>query len=435
MEILISSSWISLVMLAPMIVLFGNKHGASASYYLLTGCSLLPFFIIPSSIGVVSASLFVTFFPPRYGRFIASILAIALGGALIKFVTEAISSNDSLDINDILTIVSFLLAGNQEQFPSYWVASTIASSLQNDLATATNYIGLGLSTAFVFIGIAYTTVLLFHRQIYSISKSRKGEKAGKSTKEGLLLKSLSYLIPTTYRPLFMKDFRLISRDSTQLTQLVLIFILCSFYLYFMSIQKFINLSDWWAGFFITNTTLVEGFMVTAIGTRFVFPSISLEGRGFWTIQTSPLNLLQFIKAKFSIWFITIWLSSSAMFCLVTYVITGDFNTTLLKFLVSTITSYTSLGLAVGLGGYFANFRWEHPSQLSASLGSILYMIASVCTIGINLYGLMSALSLISSDKAYSIFYAIAITSAIVFLNYWLVQASLKSGLKKLANYK
>jgi len=41
-----------------------------------------------------------------------------------------------------------------------------------------------------------------------------------------------------------------------------------------------------------------GFVTSAVALRFVFPSVSLEGRGFWIIKSSPIRIRSLLWEKF-----------------------------------------------------------------------------------------------------------------------------------------
>ncbi|MBN8550682.1 MAG: hypothetical protein J0M12_15305, partial [Deltaproteobacteria bacterium] len=53
-------------------------------------------------------------------------------------------------------------------------------------------------------------------------------------------------------------------------------------------------------------------------------------------------------------------------------------------LSSWVICYGIVGLAVGMGAFFANFDWEHASQLAASFGSLVFMLFSTLLILMNL---------------------------------------------------
>jgi hypothetical protein len=49
-----------------------------------------------------------------------------------------------------------------------------------------------------------------------------------------------------------------------------------------------------------------------------------------------------------------------------------------------LVSVTIVGLAVGLGAFFADFAWEHTGQLVASFGSLIFMLISIAFISIEM---------------------------------------------------
>src|SRR5205085_1988025 len=59
-------------------------------------------------------------------------------------------------------------------------------------------------------------------------------------------------------------------------------------------------------------------------------------------------------------------------------------TLILSVLVSWCICYGIVGMAIGLGARYANFNWEHSSQLAAGFGNMVFMLSSVTLISLNL---------------------------------------------------
>ena len=57
-------------------------------------------------------------------------------------------------------------------------------------------------------------------------------------------------------------------------------------------------------------------------------------------------------------------------------------------------SFGIVGLAIGVGAYFANFDWEHPSQLAAGFGTLVFMLIGFVLIIANLSIIWFSLSLV-----------------------------------------
>ena len=43
---------------------------------------------------------------------------------------------------------------------------------------------------------------------------------------------------------------------------------------------------------------LAGFVLSAVAMRFAFPAVSLEGKAFWLLQTSPISLKALLWSKF-----------------------------------------------------------------------------------------------------------------------------------------
>ena len=194
----------------------------------------------------------------------------------------------------------------------------------------------------------------------------------------------------------IKEFRCFSRDATQLFQLLLLSGICVLYFYnFRFIQGLQaglppERRVWWGIFSTLLNSYIESFLIAAVGTRFVFQSVSLEGSAFWILQTSPLSFREVLRAKFWGWFTPISCILSLLFGIGVLAIGGTWGLVVLKVFSTVCVCYGVVGLGIGLGAYFANFNWEHPSQLAASFGSLVYMLAAVALVSLST-GVLAAL--------------------------------------------
>jgi ABC-2 type transport system permease protein len=166
--------------------------------------------------------------------------------------------------------------------------------------------------------------------------------------------------------------------------------LCLFYLgnlkTFVALDTFTSDSsvNWQRAFFIIHTA-ITAFFTSSICTRLVFTSVSLEGKSYWVLQTAPIHFRQILRAKFLGWYIPIAVLSSLLFSIGTQILIGRWDITLLFGLLSFFISYSIVGMAIGLGAYFADFSWEHPSQLALSVGSLVYMLSSATLVLLNIF--------------------------------------------------
>jgi ABC-2 type transport system permease protein len=126
---------------------------------------------------------------------------------------------------------------------------------------------------------------------------------------------------------------------------------------------------------------IAGFVIAALGLRFTFPSISLEGRSWWVLRASPLTTGQIMRQKFAF---------SAGPMLLVALVLGSATNEILR--ADRFTAWISLGallsvaavvsaMGVGLGALFPRFHVENIHQIESSLGGFVYMAACLFYIG------------------------------------------------------
>jgi hypothetical protein len=159
--------------------------------------------------------------------------------------------------------------------------------------------------------------------------------------------------------------------------------------------------------------------------------VSLEGKQFWILQTGPIEMRQVLKSKFSAWFPPVALISAILFAAGAYIIVGRIDVLVFYLVVSIFVSYGIVGLGVGLGAYFADFAWDHPSQLALSIGSFVYMLASAVLVIANIIPLGIMLRFSQANSQATLIHNIAMTvllgAIIALINVVLARAAMRLG--------
>jgi ABC-2 type transport system permease protein len=193
-----------------------------------------------------------------------------------------------------------------------------------------------------------------------------------------LLETATRPFEPRFRSLLLTDLRTFLRDTTQWSQLLLLLALVVVYLYNFSV---LPSNFTFATFFLQNLFSflnlgLAGFVLSAVAVRFVFTSVSAEGRAFWILRSSPLTMEKFLWSKF-------WTAAPPLLAL-SQVLTIASNhflgatpfLTVLSSLTILFVTFGIVGLAVGMGAAFPNFKFENVTQIAGSSGGLLYMIAA-----------------------------------------------------------
>lgn len=439
-EVFMSSSWMAAVFVLPALLAFGTHYNASIEYYLIGAIALLPYFAIPSAISMVLVTLAARVFPATRARALFICIVALLVLALYFFAeTLAPEGTSFQDIHHILRMIALLSLPNTSWVPSYWTATSLGELLVPTGKTIFPYLLILYSVAAVLISLAFITLRLLHFEAYSKAKSNTYgiRLQSKSAQERLVM--ITPYLAQPYRAIIGKELKSFARDMTQAVQLILLLGLCMIYLYNFRILRAVSglpeaTQLWWEGFLVMANVAMGAFVITAVGTRFVFPSISLEGQSFWILQTAPISVKDLLKAKFWCWLIPVASISSVILASGALAIHAKPQIVIINALSSWIISYGIVGLGVGLGAFFANFTWEHSSQLAASFGSLIYMLFCTLLIAINMLPtsvliFLRTLRLFGyTFSAFEWYVSVAcVTFLLIYINYSATRWALKIG--------
>ncbi|MBU1853060.1 MAG: hypothetical protein KJ957_03330, partial [Candidatus Omnitrophica bacterium] len=177
--------------------------------------------------------------------------------------------------------------------------------------------------------------------------------------------------------LVTKDMKLFFRDVSQWSQFLIFFGLLG--IYFLNIRNFSYnlLAPFWrnicAFLNLTATLLTLG----SLSTRFVFPQISLEGNKFWIIGLSPVGFKKVLYQKF--WtsvVVSLFITESLI--IVSHRMLGITGLMMYASLWAVfITNFALVGLSVGLGASFPDFKSENPARIVSGFGGTLTLMLSI----------------------------------------------------------
>ena len=124
-----------------------------------------------------------------------------------------------------------------------------------------------------------------------------------------------------------------------------------------------------------------GFLSCSLALRFVFPSISIEGKSFWTQLSAPIRLRTIYTLKFAFGMGLVLLPAllTSVFSNIPFVRMSERRPLLMYFGVfSTFwVTLTLVSLNLGLGGYFANYQEKNPIRVASSQGATLTFLVSL----------------------------------------------------------
>jgi ABC-2 type transport system permease protein len=378
-QVFIATTWMPLIFLLPFLAGFGVAYHAPIEYYLVAPLILIPFFLAPVCMSVIIATLifrFIATIRPRITRAFLLLGFFSLLALFLNILKRSLSSVDST--GEIMRLLAVLSLPNTLWLPSRWLASCFHSLLRPGEAVALPELCLICSLAVILLAASYLIIDVFHFAAFSQARNQRTMQI-RHKSNAWVQRLGERCFGSQVWAIVAKEYRLLTRDITHLLELAMLCGLCILYVY--NLRTFHVLDSippdqriWWQGcLFVINVGMVA-FFATAMCTRFVYPSLSREGRAFWILQTSPIDLRKIMAIKFWLWFCPVGLLASIFFIASGSALHISAGRLIIAGFITWVLCYGIVGAALGFGAIFAYFTWEHPSQLAASFGSFIFML-------------------------------------------------------------
>ena len=378
-ETVIHSSWMVALLAVPLLAAYSVVWGGGWFFPIVALGALLPLFIIPGVIGSAVTLLLVNIFPARRTRDLLGLVTLLAAGALVVALRvlrpEQLARPEGFQ--SLVDFIAVLRSPSSALLPSEW-ASTM---LMNWLTRVGDPLPIALlwttAGAFVVIGAS------IHRRLYVSGFARAQEGAEEFVRgarwDGVARRLLRGMSPMR-REFILKDLRLFFRDSTQWSQLILLGVLVMVYLFNIRALPLFT-GEQVPVFLVTLIVFLNqglaGFVIAAVAARFIFPSVSLEGRQLWLLRSSPLDPRAMLRSKYLVGVLPLLLLALGL--------TITTNTLLraspfMMFVsVGTVLGYTLAigGLALGIGTLYPQFDSDNAAQIPTSFGGLVFMLLAV----------------------------------------------------------
>jgi len=444
-ETAVDSSWMTLIYGLPVFLAYGAVFKASLAYYLGLLLTIIPFLVIPAAIGILATMLLVSAFPARRARDILVLVGLLFFVALY-ILFRMLRPEKLVDPDTFPTLVQYLTAMRAPMsplLPSSWATEALSPLLRKTRGETLFYLLMLWSTAAAAMVIGEWGANRIYYAGWSRSQEGKKSVLSRSPLADAFFTMVSLPFRGKMRAIVLKDVKLFFRDTSQWSQLFLLFALMVVYIYSFKLLPLERAAM--PSFFLQNLISflnlgMVGFVTSAVAVRFVFPAVSLEGASFWIIRSAPLSLRDFLWAKF-------WSSLLPLVVLAEILIV--LSNTLLKvtpfmmglgIVTVSLMTFGITALGVGLGAVFPRFKHENVAQIPTGFGGIVYMILAMLFIGLVIvleawpvYRIFAAQTLGSRISASGWVLILFSCLAALAVNIMAVFIPMKTGLKRLIN--
>lgn len=381
LETTFSSSWMVLLFGLPIFLAYGIVERGGPLFYAGTIAALLPFLVIPAAIGTIVATLLVLVFPAQRARD-GLLLLIGLAAAAAFVLVRLARPERLADPSGLAGFASFLVGFGGEPspwLPTTWITGTMLPLLGAREGDPAFSLGLLWTTA----GALFLSSAALVERSYLRAWTRAQEGGRRPGQGGSLLDRIERagaLLPRVPRLLLAKDLSIFLRDASQWSQLVLIGALVVIYVYNFTALPIAENTP--LGIVLRDVATfcnlgLAAFVVTSVAVRFVFPTISLEGRSWWILRTAPVPLGRLWWSKFWIGFGPLIVLGEVLVVLTNHLLgvnplaTAVFAATL----VPLVAAIVAMGL--GFGASYPRLDTQNAAQIATGFGAIVYMVSAL----------------------------------------------------------
>ncbi len=370
-EAVIFSSWIPFVGIIIFLFSYVRISREVISLWLVSPLYILPFIIISCFTGYLITIFVLKFL--RYWRWMVTILV-----GFVIFAFMYIAKTPSHTGGEVFYFLSrevvFFKISQCWFLPFSWLSRGIINLENGRIVRSIVYLtnlwtlsALGLHL--IFIGGGGIFRGLFYRL------SSRGATYCSSSKGLVNILFFRKRFPNICFDFFLKDLKLFMREPVLWLQFFIFFGLLFFY--FVNLRRFSYhlLEPLWKNLIVFLNVFSVLSTGAALSVRFIFPQWSLEGRNYWILKLSPVPLGVVYFEKFlssfvglSCVFILLIFTSNQMLDIEPVV----FNLTLL---IMVISAFSLVGISLGLGAYFAEFKLENYLKVVESLGGVVALVS------------------------------------------------------------
>jgi ABC-2 type transport system permease protein len=267
--------------------------------------------------------------------------------------------------------------------PNHWVSEFLFYMARGEWMHALPFLGilLGVTAAAFVVCLLVANRFYFKSWVVRFQFREVGARPRTRSTPWFVDFRRESLLPSPIAMLLRKDFFQFFREPSQWIHLTVMVVLVS--LFVMSLRNIdvtLRVSE-----IQTLTYLVLygfcGFLCSSLALRFIFPMVSLEGKPFWALLTSPIDRRTIYLTKFVVafLFILVFAEVVAIASNLPFLHITEQRPLLMYFGIYSAfwLSFAMAALNLGFGSYFANYTEKNPIRLSSSQGATLTFLISL----------------------------------------------------------
>lgn len=367
----INTSWMIMVFCLPVFGAYSSIFSAGPLFWPLLATAIPTVAAIASGFAMLLTVAIVYLFPAKRTKNIVLYLSLCFG-IFLYLIFRMMRPEDLVNPDKYAQFIDYFSAISTPAGP--WLPAGWAANM------LTVYL-LDGKVDWLILGLLMTTPLLLYfagevamNKLFLIGFSKSQESFG-----GHVEFRPASRFQSTVAWIIRKEGKHFLRDSAEWSQFFMIGALVVVYLYnfkVLPLDRSPMPTQYISNLIAFANIGLSGFLAASLAARFVYPSISAERGAFYLIRSAPLSLGRYLWYKYLFYFPPFTILTLILVLISNHLlrITGPMYW--ISLFISLVTTWTCIGMALGFGLYFADFKTENRNS-TMDPGAILYLFCAI----------------------------------------------------------
>lgn len=361
----------------PALVGLGLAQGYNITYFVMLPVTLAALMLAGAGIAAVAVMFVVRLVPARR---VAEVLGL-IGGLIGLLCSQSnqiarFSGAGRVSSEQMMAWANTAAQFNTPYSPLAWPGRALVALGEGQWLMGVSFVGLSAVMMLGAFGVSLITAERLYISGWARTQGVAPRKAARVERRRAA--GAPRLFPAPFSALVAKDFKLLTRDLRNLSQLVTPIVFGVIYT-----LGLVRGTARMPTSTVTSTIVSYGglgmalFVAWMFAARLALGGIGMEGKRYWLIKVAPLRSEMLLAAKFAVAFLPAFALGSLF--LIANVALGQSAWTTLPYngiaLAATVAALCAVYLAFGTVG--ANLKWEDPRQItSGTMGCVGWIVGS-----------------------------------------------------------
>ncbi|MBU1694510.1 MAG: hypothetical protein KJ726_11220 [Verrucomicrobia bacterium] len=372
------TSWAFFFMIVPFIGAFAMHEKLPLHFLVWLLFFSIPFVLLYSALGTLACLVALpVLLRSRVARWgLTAGVLLAVGAWILKTLPPPGQDDTFLVLNRLVPAIQW---ASHPLWPSWWMAEGIMALVRGQWGRGALLWGVLVSHV-LLVGLLVETA---GRGFLMVNWQGVQYASSPSRRRGVLLPSLDRLLgflPRDIRALMVKDVRTFLRDPAQWSQALLFFGLLALYFLNLRTLRYHVLPPVWRNLIAFLNIFSVCSIMASLGSRFIYPQLSLEGHSFWILGLAPTSMARVLAAKFLSSVFSLGIVSLVLMTLSTHMLAVPGPIHVAAFLAALAMTMVVSGLSTGLGAAFMDLKQRNPAAIVSGFGGTLNLVLNLAFI-------------------------------------------------------